>query len=170
MEMQNKKVICKDKDGNDYEIAAQQLKFRPSVYGVIVRDGKILLSRQWDGYDFPGGGVNLGERIEEALRREVWEETGFEVRPSGLLTCVDDFHKMTFDGTYVQSILVYYSCVITGGELTKENFDAAAREIDYMNLAEWVDLADIGKVRLYNPIRDVKAQILDNLKNGNQTC
>jgi len=145
------------------EASANELKFRPGAYGIIVRDRKILLTRQWDGYDFPGGGVNVGEKIEAALVREIKEETGFDVAPKELIACVDDFHKMTFSENFVQSILIYYSCEIVGGKLSKDNFDISQFEDKYMEMAEWVDLEDAGKVKFYNPIRDVKAQLLDKL-------
>ncbi len=79
MQNKNKKIVCQDINGKQYEASIKELSFRPSVYGVIIQDNKILLSKQWDGYDFPGGGVDLGETIEEALTREVKEETGLNV-------------------------------------------------------------------------------------------
>jgi 8-oxo-dGTP pyrophosphatase MutT (NUDIX family) len=162
--MENKKIICTNKDGEKFDVVADQLKFRPSVYGVIAREGKVLLVRQWDGYDFPGGEINLGEKIENALVREVREETGFDVKPLWLLTIDDDFHKMTFGYSFVQSIQAYYLCDIVGGKLSKENFDVGQFEDKYMDLAEWVDLDDIGKVKLFDPVRSVKTRILDDLR------
>lgn len=44
--------------------------------------GKIFLmkSHKWKGrYVIPGGHVELGERIEDALKREIMEETGLEI-------------------------------------------------------------------------------------------
>jgi 8-oxo-dGTP pyrophosphatase MutT (NUDIX family) len=38
----------------------------------------MLLKR--DGYDFPGGGVEIEETVEEALIREFVEETGIKVK------------------------------------------------------------------------------------------
>ena len=56
----------------------------PSVEAIIVRNGKLLLLRR--KYDpakgqwwFPGGRIRKGESIEEALFREVEEETGLTV-------------------------------------------------------------------------------------------
>ena len=75
--MDNKlKIIkCRNVHGKESDAPIDKFKFRPSVYGVLIEDDKILLSRQWDGYDFPGGGIELDETIEEALRREFIEET-----------------------------------------------------------------------------------------------
>ncbi len=56
------------------------------VAGVMVRNGTVLLvhrspSKQFypDVWDLPGGHVNQGESLEEALRREAREELGIEV-------------------------------------------------------------------------------------------
>lgn len=54
------------------------------VSGLIVRDGKVLLIRRGkdpfrDHWSLPGGGVEPGETLREAVRREVREETGLDV-------------------------------------------------------------------------------------------
>ncbi len=60
--------------------------------GVVVHDddGRILLVRRnheprMGLWAFPSGFVDAGEVVEEAALREVWEETGVEVRLDGLL-------------------------------------------------------------------------------------
>jgi 8-oxo-dGTP diphosphatase len=59
---------------------------RKRAAAVIVRDGRVLMvherSRRSGGgewWTLPGGGVEPGETPEEALRREVFEETGLVV-------------------------------------------------------------------------------------------
>ena len=56
---------------------------RPSARAIIERDGKVLVmhSRKFDYYKFPGGGIEQGETPEEALVREVREESGYTVKP-----------------------------------------------------------------------------------------
>jgi len=55
----------------------------------IVRDGKILVVRRARPpahglYTLPGGGVEVGETLMEAVAREVREETALEIEPVGL--------------------------------------------------------------------------------------
>lgn len=73
-------------------MTARSERFRPSAKGVVVRDGRLLVTRNRtpgdDGPDwhiFPGGGQHPGETIAAALVREVREETGIEIRPRRLL-------------------------------------------------------------------------------------
>ena len=56
---------------------------RPSVRGIILRDGKLALVHcgKFDYYMFPGGGIENGETHEETLIREVKEESGLVVIP-----------------------------------------------------------------------------------------
>mgnify|MGYP000968010150 CR=1 FL=1 len=63
-----------------------RLKYIPAAYRVtvkgLVRDntGRLLFVRERDGvWDFPGGGLEHGEGLEEALRREFREEVQAEI-------------------------------------------------------------------------------------------
>jgi len=61
------------------------MPIRCAAKAIIVRDGCILLNRchHFNGsiyYDLPGGGQHTYELIEDALIREVREETGYAVR------------------------------------------------------------------------------------------
>jgi nucleoside triphosphatase len=55
---------------------------------VVEPSGKILLVRsfKWgDKYSVPGGHIELGERAEDAIKREVKEEVGLDVKVGELL-------------------------------------------------------------------------------------
>lgn len=57
-------------------------KRRPGVYAVLIRDGRILVTRQdapTPEYQLPGGGIDAGEHPIAALHREVREETGWKI-------------------------------------------------------------------------------------------
>ncbi len=56
------------------------------VGAVVFRDNQVLLVRRARAprqglWTFPGGLVELGERVYEAARRELWEETGIMAEP-----------------------------------------------------------------------------------------
>lgn len=60
-----------------------------AVSAAIVRDGKVLLVRRarrpaLNLYTLPGGVVELGERLEAAVVREVREETALAIEPVAL--------------------------------------------------------------------------------------
>jgi 8-oxo-dGTP diphosphatase len=60
-----------------------------AVSAAVFRDGRVLIVRRAQPparglYTLPGGGVELGETLSEAVIREVHEETGLEIEPLAL--------------------------------------------------------------------------------------
>ena len=67
--------------------AANPLRERATV--VLIRDGRVLLARDWGSrlFNMPGGAVEPGERPEEAAARELLEETNLRAtRTESLFT------------------------------------------------------------------------------------
>lgn len=148
-----KMISCRDWDENKHEIFENEITFRPSVYGLFLRSGEILLSPQRDGYDFPGGGMEIGETIEQTLVREFYEETGLCVSVKDLIYCGQDFyysipHKKAFN-----TILLYYTCTYKSGEISTDGFDKY--EKGYARKAEWVSIDQIKKIKFHNPVDSV---------------
>jgi 8-oxo-dGTP diphosphatase len=63
--------------------------------------GEVLLAKRGSGarnergfWEFPGGGVNFGERLEDAVRREIKEEYGIEIKLDRLLCVFDHILKL----------------------------------------------------------------------------
>ena len=151
------KVSYRDINGKNGRVDADKLFFRPSVYGVLIEEDKILLVPQWDGYDFPGGGMEVGETIEEALQREFWEETGLRVKIGEIITCESNFFKLPYgEGKkqYCNSITMYYVCKRIGGELSTDNFDKHEKE--YAKMAEWIDLNDVDTLKFYTSVDNLE--------------
>jgi len=77
--------------------------FPEATVGALVVNSKgevlIVRSEKWgDKYTVPGGHIELGERAEDAIRREVKEETGLDSEPVELLIVQQaiypkDYHK-----------------------------------------------------------------------------
>jgi ADP-ribose pyrophosphatase YjhB (NUDIX family) len=87
---------------------------------VVVHEGRVLLIRRgkeplYGRWVVPGGTVELGEPLAEALVREMREETGLEVEPLELLTVFDRIER---DGARVlyHYVIVDYLCRWCAGE------------------------------------------------------
>ena len=93
-------------------------KARPlSVDPVIVKENRVLLVKKrfapHKGYwALPGGFVEKGETLKEAVAREAREETGLEVRPVNMIGVYDDPKR---DPRGVVSAA--YLCDVVSGEM-----------------------------------------------------
>jgi mutator protein MutT len=90
------------------------------VGGIILNDqGRCFLAQRGPQaknerglWEFPGGSVEFGEKLADALQREMREEYGIEIRVGGLLDVVD--HILPEEGQHWVSPT--FLCTITGGE------------------------------------------------------
>lgn len=85
--------------------------FRIGVSALILQDGKVLLAmrRDIDWWNLPGGGMEIGETVEEAVLREVREETGLEIEIVRLVGLYSKPQK--------QEVVITFLCRQVGGEL-----------------------------------------------------
>lgn len=108
------------------------------VGAVIVKDGRVLLVQRatepaLGRWSIPGGLIEVGEALAEAVVREVREETGLEVEPVELIELLDRIHR---DGDRIRYhyVIADYLCRVVGGSL-KAASDAAA--VRWVERAEW---------------------------------
>jgi 8-oxo-dGTP pyrophosphatase MutT (NUDIX family) len=100
------------------------LGVRPSVSAVIFdRRRRLLLQQRSDGgqWGLPGGSVEIGESVTEAVAREVREETGLAVVPRRLIGVYSDPELQVVrypDGNVWHYVNVCFECVVRGGTLT----------------------------------------------------
>jgi 8-oxo-dGTP diphosphatase len=80
---------------------------------VLIRRGKEPLRGRWV---IPGGTVELGETLQEALVREMQEETGIVVRPREVVLVFDRIER---EGPSVEYhyVIIDYACDYVSGEL-----------------------------------------------------
>jgi nucleoside triphosphatase len=131
----------------------------PTVGAVIFNpENKILLckSHKWDNkYVIPGGHIELGEKMEEALKREVLEETGVEIFDIKLIGVKESIFSDTFHEKK-HFIFIDYTCK-TDSYIVTLNEEAQ----EY----KWVDLGEIENYELGGFTRS----LLMELRNEKET-
>jgi 8-oxo-dGTP diphosphatase len=114
-----------------------------SVVAVIVdQDEQVLLTQRsvppFQGeWVMPGGKIDLGEPIVEALKREVWEEVGLEVEVGRL---IDVFEHVTPGADNYHFIIIYYLCTPLYCDVN-HNRDEVAE-------ARWVPRSDLARYKM----------------------
>nr|WP_233096213.1 NUDIX domain-containing protein [Alicyclobacillus sp. SO9] len=99
-----------------------QLIFSPSVIGIIrnEKDEILFVQQAVDTtWGFPAGAIEIGETPSEAVVREVYEETGLSVVPTGLLGVFggDEFRWVYPDGNQVEYLNFVFECSVESGTL-----------------------------------------------------
>jgi len=101
----------------ELDAASSSPIFRIGVFALIFDEGHILLGhrRDIDWWNLPGGGMEAGETVDEAVCREVREETGLEIEVERLVGVYSKPQK--------QEVVLTFRCRVIGGTLqaTEEN-------------------------------------------------
>ncbi|UCD07231.1 MAG: NUDIX domain-containing protein [Candidatus Aenigmatarchaeota archaeon] len=122
------------------------------VDAFIEKDGKFLAIKRSSAvevgsWETPGGRVDVGERVEDALVREMEEETGLKVRIKRFLGWGEGFDCPHQDGYLCQRFVLYFLCDVASGELKIDPGEA----LEY----KWVTPEEFKKLEpLSKPIKD----------------
>ena len=97
---------------------------RPGTTAIIFNElGEVLLELRSDNgfWGLPGGAVDVGESVEQGVKREVLEETGLRVSIRRLVGVYSDPANQTIsaypDGHIVQHVTTAFECTRDGGDL-----------------------------------------------------
>ena len=125
-----------------------------SVAGVVIDDhNRALMIQRHDNHHWepPGGVLETGETITDGLKREVREETGFDVEP---ITLTGVYKNMTRG-----IIALVFRCKITGGELAINDEVVAFRwasETDIHALATEAYAVRVLDALSHNPVPAIR--------------
>ena len=123
-----------------------------SVVAAIIMDrGRILAVQRAkgqfkDGWEFPGGKIEDGEDMEDALRREIMEELEVQVKIER------NFGHVEYDYENFHLSMDCFICTVIGGSLTlREHRAYRWLRQDELDSVDWLpaDLGIIKKLKIY---------------------
>ena len=134
-------IECEAFLGGKKLVPREKLIFRPAAYALIVNDRKILLMTNWrtGKYALPGGGSEVGERLDDALKREVKEEAGIEIRIEEFLFWRESFFYYDPLDHAFHTFQFFYRCVPVNLELIADDLvdDEESKK------PRWIEIASV---------------------------
>jgi 8-oxo-dGTP diphosphatase len=130
-----------------------------AVSAAIIRDGKVLVVRRSRKpalgiYTLPGGGVETGETLVQAVTREVREETSLEIAPVALAGHREAIMRDPQGGVERHFVILCFAARWLAGEpkLNEELDDA-----------RWLDPADLPALRTTEGLAEIVAAAFERL-------
>jgi ADP-ribose pyrophosphatase YjhB (NUDIX family) len=139
-------------------------ELRPGVAAVIPNgEGRILLQRRSDNglWGLPGGSVEIGESVRNAILREVREETGLGVEVVRLIGVYSDPRIQIVrypDGNVVHYISTLFACRILAGELQTGDETLELRFFDPADPPD--DLVPMHRIRIQDALTNSPAAFI----------
>lgn len=138
--------------------------FRYRAAAIIIENGHVLLAgNERESYYYSiGGGVHIGESAEEAVKREVLEETGVEYEVERLAFIHENFFDGdgTLEGRECHEIALYFLMKPRGTqELNSNSYTQGVKENMY-----WLPIDKLNEYRAYptffrEKLKDLKNEI-----------
>lgn len=143
---------------------------RVAAYAVLRKGPQMLLTRLsphigFKGWTLPGGGVDHGEHPRDALRREVYEESGLHAEPGRLL----DVYHHHYTGARPDGVVEDFHAIglIFEATVLPESLDVEPHVLDVggsTDLARWVSLDEAESLRAQGRLSGSARHALDLIR------
>lgn len=125
----------------DITFKTEQGRFNYRVCGMIIHDNKILAMHDERSpyYYLPGGRVQLGETVEDAVLREIREELEINAAIVRPLWFNQGFFTEDVSGEQFHEICLYFLMDISHTDLLSKGEQFALNERNHRHTFEWLD-------------------------------
>ena len=119
------------------------------VAAIITKDNRIFATQRGygdfkDGWEFPGGKVEEGERSEDAIVREIREELGADIKVTGFLTTVEHDYR-----NFHLSMDCFWATLVEGSKMKLLEHEAAKwLSLNNLDEVEWLPADVLVKEKL----------------------
>lgn len=136
-------------DVNDIRFDREGYRFQLRAGAVIVEDGCVLLAKTdaADYYYSVGGAAHMGETTEQAVEREVFEETGIDYKVERLVFVHENFFvdEAVSKGVRFHEISFYYLMKPCGKhKINKESLGSVGRETMH-----WIPVCELKNHKVF---------------------
>lgn len=116
------------------------LSWRVSAYSLIIHHDQLLVIKDKSEklHDIPGGGLEMTESIEDALKREALEEAGAHILVGELVHLAQDYFYHSQEQRFYKTLQLFYSAELTG-ELEKPRHQTS----------DWVKFIPLSEITQY---------------------
>jgi 8-oxo-dGTP pyrophosphatase MutT (NUDIX family) len=125
-------------------------RFHVGVYGILINENKVLLIKKSRGaykgmFDLPGGSIEFGEKVEDALKREFIEETGVVLKDYIFIGHNEhfcDYLNKSNEPRKLHHLGLYYN--------VSASFDKIKTDPDGQDSlgAEFIEIANLDKIKI----------------------
>ncbi len=131
----------------------QDVSIRNAAKAVIIDNGKMLLNKCHTPnnevyYTLPGGGQNQYETMEEAVKRECLEETGYNVNADRFLALYEqismDKYQQKMHPDYTHKIFHIFLCSLAD-ESKQQPVEMDMGQID----SEWIEVQKVTEINFF---------------------
>lgn len=142
-------------DNEVIEYDGSEVSWRVSAYGIVISDEKLLIikNKLEKLYDVPGGGIEMGEKVEDTLKREGLEEAGVVLIPETLIYHTIDWFYKTSEKKFYQTLQLFYLAEIEG-EMTTPTEPEIEKVL-------WIPIKDLKKYHFLPQVNEALNKVLD---------